>query len=88
MEDGEIEMDSIEPIGFADITPPLARESGFRGVIDLQKVAKRGKGDRIYLTRFHYLPPGLSPVSEASLPLGRTHRLNSACTTILPNPSP
>ena len=57
MEEGEIEIDSIEPIGLPDITPQLARESGFLGVIDLLKVAKHGKGDRIYLIRFHYLPP-------------------------------
>ena len=57
MEEGEIEIDSIEPIGFPDITPQLARESGFLGLIDLLKVAKHGKGDRIYLIRFHYLPP-------------------------------
>ena len=57
MEDGEIVVDSITPIGFPDITPELARESGFLGVIDLLKVAKHGSGDRIYLIRFHYVPP-------------------------------
>jgi hypothetical protein len=57
MEEGEIEIDSITPIGFPDITPQLARESGFLGVIDLLKVAKHGKGENIYLVRFHYLPP-------------------------------
>ena len=57
MEEGEIEVDSIEPIGFLGITPQLARESGFLGVIDLLKVAKHGKGENIYLIRFHYLPP-------------------------------
>jgi hypothetical protein len=57
MEEGEIEVDSIEPIGFPDITPQLARESGFLGIVDLLKVAKHGKGERIYLVRFHYLPP-------------------------------
>jgi len=55
MEEGEIEIDSIEPIGFPDITPQLARESGFLGVIDLLKVAKHGKGTNIYLVRFHYV---------------------------------
>jgi len=39
-----------------DVTPELARESGFLGVLDLLKVAKHGKGDNIYLVRFHYLP--------------------------------
>jgi len=57
MEEGEIEVDSIEPIGLLDITPELARESGFLGVLDLLKVAKHGRGDRVFLIRFHYLPP-------------------------------
>jgi hypothetical protein len=57
MPPGEIEVDSIEPIGLPDITPQLARESGFLGVIDLLKVAKHGKGENIYLVRFHYIPP-------------------------------
>lgn len=57
MEAGEIEIDSIERIGFPDITPELARESGFLGVLDLLKVAKHGKGENIYLIRFHYIPP-------------------------------
>ena len=58
MEEGEIEVDSIQPIGFPDITPALARESGFLGLIDLLKVAKHGKGENIYLVRFHYVAPG------------------------------
>lgn len=57
MEEGEIEVDSIEPIGFPDITPELARASGFAGVLDLLKVAKHGSGNNIYLIRFHYLAP-------------------------------
>ena len=57
VEEGEIEVDSIEPIGFPDITPELARESGFLGLIDLLKVAKHGKGENIYLVRFHYVRP-------------------------------
>lgn len=57
MEDGEIEIDSIEAIGLPDITPALARESGFLGVLDLLKVAKHGRGENIYLIRFRYLPP-------------------------------
>jgi len=58
MEEGAIEVDSIEPIGFLDITPELARASGFLGVLDLLKVAKHGRGDKIYLVRFHCVPPG------------------------------
>jgi hypothetical protein len=55
MEDGEIEVDSIEQIGLPDITPMLARESGFLGVVDLLKVAKHGQGENIYLVRFHWV---------------------------------
>ena len=57
MEEGAIEVDSIESIGFPDITPQLARESGFLGVVDLLKVAQHGRGTHIYLVRFHYIPP-------------------------------
>src|ERR1700728_1281565 len=55
MEEGEIVVDSIKPIGFPDITPALARESGFLGIVDLLKVAQHGKGENIYLVRFHYV---------------------------------
>jgi hypothetical protein len=57
MEEGEIQVDSIQSIGFSDITPELARESGFLGVLDLLKVAKHGRGENIYLIRFHYVRP-------------------------------
>ena len=57
MEEGQIEIDSIETIGLPDITPELAWESGFLGVLDLLKVAKHGRGENIYLVRFHYIPP-------------------------------
>jgi hypothetical protein len=57
MGEGEIEVDSITPIGLPDITPALARESGFLGVVDLLKVANHGRGRNIYLIRFHYIRP-------------------------------
>ncbi len=58
MDEGAVEVDSVLPISLADITPDLARESGFKGVLDLLKVAKHGKGENVYLVRFHYVPPG------------------------------
>ena len=64
MEDGEIEVDSITPLGFPDITPELARESGFLGVVDLLKVAKHGKGENIYLVRFHYVRPRIKGAGQ------------------------
>ena len=71
MDEGEIEIDSIEPIGFPDITPALARASGFLGVLDLLKVAKHGKGENIYLVRFHYLPP-----RKAQKKFGRNRKID------------
>lgn len=56
MDEGEIEIESIQQIAIQDITHELATESGFFGVIDLLKVAKHGPGDNVYLIRFHYVP--------------------------------
>ena len=64
MEEGEIQVDSIQPIGFPDITPELARESGFLGVLDLLKVAKHGRGENIYLIRFHYMRPRAKRIGQ------------------------
>jgi hypothetical protein len=58
MDEGHIVVDSITPIGIADITDDLARESGFNSMNDLLQTAKHGQGDKVYLIRFHYLPPG------------------------------
>jgi hypothetical protein len=68
MEEGEIEVDSIVPISLADITPELARESGFKGVVDLLKVAKHGPGENVYLVRFHYIPPVTSGKRTGTIP--------------------
>ena len=58
MDDGHVVVDSIESIEIDDITHDLARESGFASVEDLLKIARHGRGDNVYLIRFHYLPPG------------------------------
>lgn len=57
MDEGEIVIDSIEPITLQDITSELAIESGFQSRSDLLKVAKHGSGDNVYLVRFHYVLP-------------------------------
>jgi len=58
MDEGQIVVDSIVPIRLTDITYDLARESGFSSVDDLLQTAKHGRGENVYLIRFHYLPPG------------------------------
>jgi len=59
MDEGQIEIDSVEPIELSQVTSQLARESGFLGADDLLKVARHGKGENIYLIRFHYLHSAL-----------------------------
>jgi hypothetical protein len=71
MDEGEIEIDSLLPICLADVTPELARASGFRGLIDLIKVAKHGRGENVYLVRFHYVPPGPADEVPVRLPARR-----------------
>jgi hypothetical protein len=52
--DGVVEVTGLREIDFADITPELARRSGFAGVVDLLKVAKHGAGERVFLVEFEY----------------------------------
>ena len=51
---GAIEVTAIRQIELADITPTLARRSGFAGVVDLLKTAKHGAGENVYLIEFEY----------------------------------
>lgn len=86
MDEGHIVVDSIEQITLADITEERAGESGFASVEDLLQVAKHGRGENVYLIRFHYLPEGAweTPLTD-NLPLpkrapgnDRTSYLNEA----------
>ena len=54
MDRGHIEVTSIRPITREDVTPELARRSGFKGIVDLLKVAQHGPGRNIYLIEFRY----------------------------------
>ena len=51
---GFVEVTSIREITLDDITPALARRSGFAGVVDLLKVARHGAGEKVYLIEFEY----------------------------------
>ena len=52
---GAILVTAIREIGLAGVTPELARQSGFEGVVDLLKVAKHGPGETVYLVEFEYV---------------------------------
>lgn len=53
-EGGHVVVEKIREIELGDITPELARRSGFDGVIDLLKTARHGAGTHVYLIDFHY----------------------------------
>ena len=52
---GVVVVTGLREIALADITPDLARRSGFAGVVDLLKVARHGPGERIFLVDFEYV---------------------------------
>jgi hypothetical protein len=52
---GEILVTKIFEVSLADVTPELARRSGFVGVVDLLKVAKHGPGRRVFVIEFRYV---------------------------------
>jgi hypothetical protein len=56
MEGGAVEVTAIREISLAHITPQMARESGFEGMVDLLKTARHGAGNRVFLVEFEYQP--------------------------------
>ena len=71
MDDGSIVVDSISPMSHSEVTYDLARESGFQSVDDLLRIARHGRGDNVYLIRFHYLPPGAWETTHQKRPARR-----------------
>jgi hypothetical protein len=54
MPPGFVVVTRIFEVSLAEITPELARASGFAGVVDLLKVAKHGAGRRVFVLEFRY----------------------------------
>jgi len=57
LEEGFVVVDKIAEIALHDITPNIARASGFSGVVDLLKTAKHGTGEKVFLIKFHFERP-------------------------------
>ena len=51
---GHVVVTKVFEVSLADITPELARASGFAGLVDLLKVAKHGPGRRVFVIEFRY----------------------------------
>jgi hypothetical protein len=51
---GAVVVDKIHETSLDEITPALARRSGFASLVDLLKTAKHGAGERVFVIDFHY----------------------------------
>lgn len=51
---GSVEVTGLREITLEQVTPELARDGGFEGVVDLLKVARHGGGARVFLVTFVY----------------------------------
>lgn len=52
---GHVVVESVHRIDLQDITPAMARETGFSSLVSLLKTAKHGAGENVYLISFHYV---------------------------------
>jgi len=53
---GAVRVTGVLETTVQEITPELARRSGFAGVVDLLKVARHGPGRRVFVVEFEYVP--------------------------------
>ena len=58
MPPGHIVVTSLLEMPLVDVTPALARRSGFTGLVELLKIARHGQGRRVFLIEFRYVKPG------------------------------
>ena len=71
---GSIEVTKLREASLSDVTPEMAREGGFSGVVELLKVAKHGPGRRVFLVDFRYLPPATRTGVVSRKPVARKAR--------------
>src|SRR5262245_29389742 len=64
VEGGAIEVDSMNRIELDDITPALARKSGFESVEALLEIARHGAGADVYLITFHFISDEPAPATK------------------------
>lgn len=59
MPPGFVVVTRVFEVSLADVTPELARASGFSGLVELLKVAKHGAGRRVFVVEFRYEGSGV-----------------------------
>ena len=63
IDDGYIEVTSVREISWEDVSDKLARDTGFKNLVDLMRTAKHGSGQHVYYVRFRYLTGQTRPAS-------------------------
>lgn len=56
--DGFVEVTRLREVDLADITDEIAREGGFADLEDLMKTARHGRGERVFIVDFVFVPGG------------------------------
>jgi hypothetical protein len=56
--DGAIEVTRLQEIDLSDVTEALAREGGFETLDALMQTARHGRGERVFLVDFVFVPSG------------------------------
>ena len=55
--DGHIEVTRLQEVDLADVTEEIARVSGFESLAALMKTARHGRGERVFIVDFVFVPP-------------------------------
>lgn len=55
--DGQIEVTGLQEVGPDALSDALARETGFEDLAALLAVARHGRGERIFIVDFVFVPP-------------------------------
>ena len=56
--DGFVEVTRLQEVDLADLTDALARETGFESLEALMETARHGRGERVFLVDFVFVPNG------------------------------
>lgn len=56
--DGHIEVTRLQEVDLGDVTEELARETGFESLAALMETARHGRGERVFLVDFVFVPSG------------------------------
>lgn len=56
--DGQVEVTRLQEIDLSDVTEAMARETGFESLEALMETARHGRGERVFLVDFVFVPGG------------------------------